>query len=440
MDQAMRLRLLAGLVWLATLWWPGHPAHALQFEPVPISATEVIVGGHGPIVKGDADRLRQAVAAVPQGRLLLALALDSPGGNVVEGERLAELIRARRLPVVIPSDSKCVSACFLLLAASPRRFAASDALIGVHSASENGEETGTSLAVTTLMARDASALGIPAAIVGKMVRTTPGQVEWLTRDDLASMNVTVFDGDALAATRQAGAATVRPAAPAPVPPPVQPQAVTAPGFAAGRDDRRLWNAWLGGLRGAYRDGAVFAHAQLGVPQPASCYGPNGVNRGDFTLGCEIAQQRLLPVTARIRANTDYAAGWHGADPQIPAGTPPEVEYQGAYFCGRQMARFTLKVFPQAGEPRRRAMLSFGPQPTSPDVPRGAFIVEGLIELRGGAMTLTPVQWVLQPAGYDWLGLSGRSDDGGGTFSGRVIDSRACTIFTLKRIGGTSVGR
>jgi hypothetical protein len=436
----MRLSLAAGLVCLFFLALPVRPVHALQFEQVSVSATEVIVGGRGPIVKGDTARLERALAAVPQARHLLALALDSPGGLVDEGEQLALLIHSRGLPVLIPSDSKCVSACFLLFAASPRRIAGSNALIGVHSANENGEETVEALAVTTLMARDAIAWGIPMTIIGKMMQTAPGSVEWLKQADLVSMNVKVYDGDVPEATRQTDTASIRPLAPALAPAPPPPQAVAPPGFAAGRDARRVWNAWLIGLRGPYRDGALFAYAQFGLPQPGSCYGPGGINRGDFTLGCEIARQRLAPVDAGIRGNPDYAAGWTSADQPVPASMPAEAEYQGAYFCGRQVAHLTLKVFPAAGEPRRQAMFSFGPQPASPDVPRGAFIVEGSIELRGGTMTLTPVKWISQPAGYNWLGLSGRSDDGGKTFSGRVTDSTACTIFTLKRIGDASGNR
>ena len=443
-DTGMRLSLAAGLAGLLGLAWPASPARALQFEPVPVSATEMILGGHGPIVKGDAARLEQALAALPQGRRLLALALDSPGGLVGEGEQLAQAIHSRGLSVLIPADSKCVSACFLLFAASPHRFAGSNALIGVHSANESGEETETSLAVTTLMARDASALGIPPAIIGKMVQTTPGRVEWLTRADLASMNVTVFDGDTVSVARQTDTASNRPVAPAPSPVWAPPQAAPPSGFAAGRDDRRAWNAWLAGRSGAYRDGAVFALTQSDLPQPGSCYGPGGGNRGDFTLGCDVARQRLAPVAARIRTNPDYAAGWNSANQPAAQPTamtmPAEAEYQGAYFCGRQVAHLTLKVFPAAGEPRRRAMFSFGPQPTSPDVPRGAFIVEGSVDLHGGAMTLTPVTWISQPAGYDWLGLSGHSEDGGKTFSGRVTDSRGCTIFTLKRTSDVSAGR
>jgi hypothetical protein len=455
----MRFCFAARLVCLLGLALPLRPAHAMQFEQVQISATEVIIGGRGPIIKGDAARLDQTLAQVPQTKRLLALALDSPGGLVTEGEQLAASIRTHKLPVVIPSNSQCVSACFLLIAASPHRMAASDALVGVHSANENQQETDVSLAVTTLMARDAAKDGIPPAIIGKMVETTPGRVEWLTHADLASMNVTVYDGDTQTATRQTVMASVPQVAPTvsppsvvrpPSPPPqgqvpgqVPPQALAqpsvSPGFAAGRDDRRAWEAWLAGLHGPYRDGAAFAKAQIGLPRPGSCYGPGGVNRGDFTVGCEVARQRLATVATKLAVNADYAVGWNGTGQPVRAGPPAEAEYQGVYFCGSQVAHLTLKVLPQSGE-ARRAMFSFGPEPTSPSVPRGAFIVEGSIDLRGGAMTLTPVQWVSQPPGYNWLGLSGRSDDGGKTFRGRVTDSGACTSFTLQRIGASTASR
>jgi hypothetical protein len=436
---------------------PLGSAHAMQFEQVQISPTEVILGGRGPIVEGDAARLDQALAQMPAAKRLLALALDSPGGMVTAGELLATSIRTHKLPVVIPSNSQCVSACFLLIAASPHRMAASDALIGVHSANENQQETDISLAVTTLMARDAAKDGIPPAIIGKMVETTPGRVEWLTHADLVSMNVYVYNGDTPQATRQTASISQAtpgtapqpavPAVSAPVLAPVQvpAQAVVQPsvpaGFAAGRDDRRNWDVWFAGLHGPYRDGAAFAKAQVGLPRAGACFGPNGATRGDFTQGCQVAQQRLLPVATRLAVNAAYAAGWNSLDQPIPTTSPPaEAEYQGAYFCGLQVAHLTLKVFPQSGDPRRRAMFSFGPEPTSPATPRGAFIVEGSIDLHGGAMALTPVRWVSQPQGYNWLGLSGRSDDGGKTFSGHVTDSGACTIFTLKRVGAATAAK
>jgi hypothetical protein len=434
----MRLNRAAGMVCLLGSSLLAWPASALQFEQVPISATEVIVGGRGPIVKGDTTRLEQALAAVPPAMHLSALALDSPGGNVVEGELLAKLIQTRKLSVLIPSNSKCVSACFLLLAASPKRQAAADALVGVHSASESGEETVAALAVTTRMARDAGAMGIPPALIGKMVQTAPGRVEWLTPADLSSMNVSILNDDRATAMRQMSTAGVRQAAPAP--PSAPTLASIPPGFTAGSEDRRAWDIWLAGLRGPYRDGAIFAQAQIGLSQPGSCYGPDDTNRGDFTFGCEVARQRLASVVVKFRGNPDYAAGWNGGGPPIPGDEPTEAEYQGAFFCGRQVARLTLKVFPQTDEPRRRALFIFGPQPTSPDVPHGAFLVEGSIDLEGGAISFIPVRWLSQPAGFNWLGLSGSSDDAGKTFGGRIVDNSACSVFTLKRIEAATAAK
>jgi len=438
----MRPKLGARLALLLGLALPAWPVHGMQFEAVPISPTEVIVSGRGPIVKGDAARLEQVLASIPGTRQPSALALDSPGGNVAEAELLGGLISTHRLAVVIPARSQCVSACFLLLAASPHRYAAPDARVGVHSASENGAETDTSLAVTTLMARDAADLGVPPAIIGKMVLTTPGHVEWLTPEDLASMDVGVFNGDAQTDASSAMMPTAPGLAAVPVPTPAQLPALVGapPGSAAGRDDRRVWDAWLSGLHGEYRAGALFAETQIGLPMPGSCYGANGTNRGDFTLGCEVARQRLAPVAGRMVGNPDYASGWTGAGPPRPAGELGEAEYQGAYFCGAQVARLTLKLFPATDPPHRRALISFGPQATSPDVPRGAFIVEGTIDVHSGAMTFSPVKWVTQPPGYGWLGLNGRSVDNGRTFKGRVVDSDACTVFTLSRVNAVAAAK
>jgi ribosomal protein L18 len=430
-----RSGLAAPLALLFGLALPIWPAQGMQFEAVVSASNGPVISGRGPIIKGDAARLAQALASVPATQQVVALALDSPGGNVAEAEAVGSLISDHRLPVVIPTGSQCVSACFLLLAASPRRFAASDALVGVHSANENGSETDTSLAVTMLMARDAADMGVPPAIIGKMVQTTPGRVAWLTHEDLASMNVAFLDDKP------------RPSVAPPVPPvpssPTPPHPATAPtpaNFATWRDDRLAWDTWLSGLRGAYRDGALFALSQIGLPAPGSCYGANGANRGDFTLGCEIGRQRLAPVAVKIAGDRDYANGWNGAGQRSGIGEGSEAEYQGAYFCGRQVARIELKVLPATAESRRRAILSFGPQPTSPEVPRGVFIVEGSIDSHGGAMALSPVKWVTQPAGYDWLGLNGHSDDDGKTFSGRVVDSKACTVFTLRRVSAVSAAK
>ncbi|WP_158931771.1 ATP-dependent Clp protease proteolytic subunit [Acidisphaera sp. S103] len=441
----MRSSLAAGLIFLGILAAPARPVHAMQFEPTQVSSTELVMDGRGPIVPGDTDRLTRALAGLPRiGGTLLALALDSAGGNVAEAKQMVDVIRAHQLPVVVPSNGQCASACFLLFAASPRRFAATDALVGVHSANQDGAETNTSLAVTTLMARDAADLGVPASIIGKMVETTPGRVAWLDPHDLSLMRVTVYNGDALGALRQPDPAQVRRDMPAstafsssPLP---AARAGSSSGVTAGRDDHRAWDAWLGGLQGAYRDGAVFAQTQMYETRPGLCYGPNNLNRGDFTLGCDVARQRLAPVVAKLRASADYATGWNAPVAPISTREIVEQEYRGVYFCARQVMRLTLKMFQASDETHRRGLFTFGPNDNSRNVPQGSFMVEGSIGMDGGQMTLTPLKWVLQPPGYSWFGLIGGSEDGGKTFSGRLTDSGTCTRFTLARIPASTAFR
>ena len=154
--------------------------------------------------------IRDMMVAAPSDHIM-GFMLDSPGGQLAEGVKLATMIQAAQLPVVVGPGATCASACFLLFAAGSSRIVAPDALIGVHSASEAGQENTDSMATTTAMARAAADLGVPPQIIGKMVETTPNRMAWLTRDDLALMDVKI-----IAPTQQAAAP---PPAPAPSPPP-----------------------------------------------------------------------------------------------------------------------------------------------------------------------------------------------------------------------------
>ena len=72
--------------------------------------------------------------------------------------------------------------------------------IGVHSASIKGSEDVSSRAVTTLIARDAKAYGVPDSILGKIVSTEPGSMTWLDASDLEAMGVQLLDGHPSAQT------------------------------------------------------------------------------------------------------------------------------------------------------------------------------------------------------------------------------------------------
>ncbi len=312
----MRRGAVAGVV--AAIAASATTAHAMQFHVVTLDdGVHSVIQATGPIIPGDMERLHTLVGAMPSTDILGGFVLDSPGGNLDEAVRFANVVHEFGLPIYVLGGAQCSSACFLIFAASPHKFVAPDALIGVHSASIAGQETPDSMAMTTAMAREAATLGVPAAIIGKMVETNPNRMEWLTPDDLASMDVVVIQPKLQAPPAVANAAppTANAAAPA-APSPSDATATTSsspsdepPDFQQGLADRGSWETWYASLSGDYQRGAFFWSAHRTDPRPPSCY-PNGQNVGDWTAGCLAAQQRLASSDVRRKTDPVYRQGWN----------------------------------------------------------------------------------------------------------------------------------
>jgi hypothetical protein len=181
--------LLAGS---ALFLFASTGAYALQYQRISLDPPLIGIAATGPIVSGDSDRLDAFIRTLPQTDGTLGFVIDSPGGSIVEAEKIAAFINKAASTVTVPSDSTCASACFLLFAAAAHRFMGPNALIGVHSASENGEENLYSMGATTAFARDAAAYGVPDAIIGKLVATESGRMTWLTPTDLKPMGVVLL--------------------------------------------------------------------------------------------------------------------------------------------------------------------------------------------------------------------------------------------------------
>ena len=283
-----------------------------------------IIVASGEIQLGDGEKLHRLVAALPGNTVLLGIALSSPGGNLVEGVRLATAIRNARL--VTGAQGTCASACFLIFAAGAKKLVFEGARIGVHSASIHGVETAESQAVTTWMARKAADFGVPPAIIGRMVTTTAENMAWLSPDDLRSMNVELVTrqasyepGSPLRAGRASPAsAGISPASgPAPQLPAAQQQAASAgtvpstdasPTFLAGRRARMEYETWFNSVSGDVRAGAewwagVRSHAQR---DHLTC----GTGTPLWVVGCKQAQAVLAPSDNRRRAEPDFRAGWN----------------------------------------------------------------------------------------------------------------------------------
>ena len=268
-------------------------AAAMEFRAVPLPQQpgKVALLMQGAFEPNDAARLR--ALRLPAGQQIALVVLNSPGGAVIAGRDMARFLRTRGVPVLVPKNAVCASACFLLFAAASTKIAEPGARIGVHSASvSGGRETTDTLGVTTLMAREAAAYGVSPAITGRMVTTKPGDMAWLTPDELRLMGVRI-EGD------------------------VAPPGVGAPGAATVSD----WSR-----------GFTFGQANPSAP----CNAPADVaNAKDWALGCRSAQTSLAqagaPRPAPAGLQSDWSRGFN-AGLRGPCGAPPPDVTNGADYA------------------------------------------------------------------------------------------------------------
>jgi hypothetical protein len=121
----------------------------------------------GDIVAGDYVKFRSYFG--DQGRIA-GLDLDSIGGSLHEGSRIAALARKKRLSTFVPKE--CDSACAFIFLLGRKRYVAKEAKIGVHAVGNDyGSEDNGTIRDTIQFARLSAKLGIPSSTIGKMVAT-----------------------------------------------------------------------------------------------------------------------------------------------------------------------------------------------------------------------------------------------------------------------------
>jgi hypothetical protein len=202
----MRRRSIAvlGLIWTS---WVEHPATAADLKSAALKDGRVVISISGDIAEGDTDAFKAAIkVANDTGKFVSSVRLNSPGGNLLEGVQLAEVVKFAKMATNVGQGATCASACFLVFAAGETKFANYTAQIGVHGASDQeGRETTQSGAATVSMARIAKELGVPAAIIGRMVVTPPNEMVWLSPADLLSMGTTMVGKPSQVPPSSAGA-------------------------------------------------------------------------------------------------------------------------------------------------------------------------------------------------------------------------------------------
>jgi hypothetical protein len=186
----MGLGLVAAVLAMAPAGWQASGA---SLKSSVTKDGRIVISISGEITPGDTDAFKAAVkTANDAGKLVSSIRLNSPGGNLLEGAKLADAVRFGKMATNVGQGASCASACFLVFAAGETKFANYTAQIGVHGASdESGAETVQSGAATVSMARIAKELGVPPQIIGRMVVTPPSDMVWLSPQDLMSMGVSM---------------------------------------------------------------------------------------------------------------------------------------------------------------------------------------------------------------------------------------------------------
>jgi hypothetical protein len=105
-------------------------------------------------------------------------------------------------------------------------------------------------------------------------------------------------------------------------------------------------------------------------------------------------------------------------------------WRGLYVCGQGLTGLTLDVRDTAPG-RIEATFRFGPVPSNPDVPKGAYLMQGTVDRLTREVDLVGVKWIDRPPAFEMVDLHGRLSDLGVYLSGS-IPFAGCTEFELIR--------
>jgi hypothetical protein len=152
---------------------------------------------NGALAEGDAGRLRDIIrGSVSAGRPVSGIRLNSPGGSLREGVRLAAVIVSARIATVIASGATCAAACFIAFIAGNQKFVSATATVEAPGAANKlGQDAAGE---TPSIVKVVKELGLLDAIVEKMLATREDDTVPLTQDDLRAMGATTTGRPALA--------------------------------------------------------------------------------------------------------------------------------------------------------------------------------------------------------------------------------------------------
>lgn len=163
----------------------GGSSSAMEFTTPAGADGRRIVVARGPIVEGDAERLRLALQSADRDSFgHKTVALDGTGGVVGEAFALAAVMDGDHVDTLVRPGASCASACAqIVFLAGLRRVVLDGGRLGLHSCRAAKDGT-PSLYCNDLIARHAVAHGtIYGPIMAFMQMTPAAQIKWLDSED-----------------------------------------------------------------------------------------------------------------------------------------------------------------------------------------------------------------------------------------------------------------
>lgn len=182
-----RTKLLKHVLAASLLLAPIEPAAAAavaSFNHPTVHQIAIV----GPIEYGETFAQFRAEALQSRGKPIAVL-LNSTGGNPSEAKRIGRAVRTMGATTIVLSNATCVSACFSIFVAGAKKGYGQNVRIGSHAA-YNGN-TGIMAADTTGEGGDYDLqMGVPLSIIGRMMRTPPSQMYFLSGAELSAIGAT----------------------------------------------------------------------------------------------------------------------------------------------------------------------------------------------------------------------------------------------------------
>lgn len=154
----------------------------------------------GTIVAGSSDRVAAEIAA--HGEYVKTVALDSPGGSVVDALSIGRLIRGKGYATSVAGGAICASSCPLIFAGGKERIATARSAIGVHQiyAEVPADSLGSQLAaageamsqaqtMTAEISRYLAQMGVDQEVWLRALETPPDRLTYLNANDLKRLNL-----------------------------------------------------------------------------------------------------------------------------------------------------------------------------------------------------------------------------------------------------------